>query len=78
MDANLPELEQFLRSVRGYECDVETARMYGHNKTQLRVKGRPIPEADIWIAATAQQHGLTLVTRHSDFAHVDGRSVERW
>lgn len=50
----------------------------GELKNELRRKGRPIPENDIWIAATALQHGLTLVTRDSDFEHVEGIDRESW
>jgi|GEM_PF-46253 len=32
-------------------CDAETARQYGEIKNQLRVKGLPLPENDVWIAA---------------------------
>jgi tRNA(fMet)-specific endonuclease VapC len=42
------------------------------------VKGKPIPENDIWIAAIAEQHQLTLVTRDSHFQHVDGLVIEQW
>lgn len=78
VDANVARIEEFAARVRLVACDADTARFYGAIKAQLRAKGRPIPDNDIWIAATAQQHGLTLVTRDSDFAQVDGLSVERW
>ncbi|HEY4572503.1 MAG TPA: PIN domain-containing protein [Thermoanaerobaculia bacterium] len=41
-------------------------------------KGRPIPENDIWIAASARQHGLTLATRDGHFDDVDGLITETW
>jgi tRNA(fMet)-specific endonuclease VapC len=44
----------------------------------LRIKGRPIPENDIWIAATARQHDLTLVSRDRHFAEVDNLRWEQW
>src|SRR5581483_10893302 len=59
-------------------CDAVTARFYGEIKQTLIRKGRPIPENDIWIAAIARQHGLTLATRDSDFQHVDGLLAEDW
>ena len=37
-------------------CDLGTAAPYGEVKDQLRRKGRPIPENDVWIAAVARQH----------------------
>lgn len=59
-------------------CDAETARVYGRIKHELRVKGRPIPENDIWIAALAVQHSLTLATRDTHFHAVDGLAAEYW
>jgi tRNA(fMet)-specific endonuclease VapC len=40
-------------------CDDLTAREYGRIAQQLRKKGRPIPQNDMWIAALAPQHQLT-------------------
>ena len=59
-------------------CDTATARQYGVIKYQLRIKGAPIPENDIWIAATAIQHQLTLITRDKHFQSVDGLKLEQW
>lgn len=59
-------------------CDVETSRLYGEIKYALSMKGRPIPENDIWIAAIAMQHGLSLVSRDSHFDEIDNLKVEVW
>ncbi len=59
-------------------CDVETARYYGDIKNQLRLKGRPLPENDIWIAAVALQHNLTLVTRDAHFQEIENLQVVGW
>ena len=59
-------------------CDLGTAAIYGEIKDELRLKGRPIPENDVWIAAVARQHGLTLVSRDDHFRLVDRLSVEKW
>lgn len=53
-------------------------REYGVIKNQLRVKGRPIPENDIWIAAVARQRDLVLVSRDDHFAKVEGIKLEKW
>lgn len=47
-------------------------------KTLLREKGQPIPENDIWIAAIAEQHGLTLVTKDAHFDAIDHLKIEKW
>lgn len=59
-------------------CDMEAARHYGEIKSELRTKGRPIPENDIWIAAIAKQHQLTLATRDRHFSDVNGLLIEGW
>ena len=59
-------------------CDVETGNWYGQIKHQLRAKGRPIPENDMWIAAIALQYGLTVVTRDAHFREIDGLQIETW
>jgi tRNA(fMet)-specific endonuclease VapC len=38
----------------------------------------PIPENDIWIAATAKQHGLTVASRDNHFDYIDGLSTQHW
>ena len=59
-------------------CDLGTAAAYGQIKDELRLKGRPIPENDVWIAAVARQHGLILASRDDHFRSVDGLAVEAW
>ena len=59
-------------------CDERSAEIYGIIKTNLFSKGRPIPDNDIWIAAMAMQHNLTLVTRDKHFWEVDGLQIVRW
>ncbi len=52
--------------------------MNGQIKDELRQKGRPIPENDIWIAAITQQHNLSLSTRDAHFEHIDHLSIVVW
>lgn len=59
-------------------CDVETAVVYGEIKSDLRRRGRMIPDNDIWIAAAAVQHGLTLVTRDAHFEAVTVLARTAW
>ena len=76
--ANLARIEQFAAAVQVLSCDADTAPLYGSIKERLRSKGRPIPENDIWIAAVAMQHGLSLATRDDHFHDVDGLRIEDW
>ncbi|MGC1414652.1 MAG: type II toxin-antitoxin system VapC family toxin [Candidatus Acidiferrum sp.] len=76
--ANQARIEEFAASVTILSCDAETARRYGQIKDRLRLKGQPIPENDIWIAACALQYGLFLATRDDHFRGVDGLRIETW
>jgi tRNA(fMet)-specific endonuclease VapC len=73
---NLARLEELGRAVEVLICDSETARCYAELKFKLRKKGRPIPENDVWIAAIANQHKLTLLSRDSHFHGIEGLDVE--
>jgi tRNA(fMet)-specific endonuclease VapC len=58
--------------------DEETAALYGIIKAELRKKGKPIPENDIWIAAIAMQYELLLITRDNHFTEVEGITLKTW
>ena len=75
---NLERIDEFAVGSAVLGCDTETARRYGEVKNELRQKGKPIPENDIWIAAITIQHDLTLVARDAHFGEVDGLKVETW
>ena len=76
--SNVARVDEFAATNSVLACDTETARRYGEIKSELRAKGRPIPENDIWIAAIAKQHQLTLVTRDGHFNNVDELLIEIW
>jgi tRNA(fMet)-specific endonuclease VapC len=75
---NIAKLDELARATTVLECNVETAKSYAEVKLSLRKKGKPVPENDVWIAALARQHNLTLVTRDAHFRHVDGFDCEIW
>lgn len=72
--ANREELSAFLSAprVRVAVMDEETANWYARVYSLLRKKGRPIPVNDLWIAATALQHGLLLLTYDEHFDAIEG------
>ncbi len=74
------ELRLFLSSPRVglLPVDEETSERYAVIVNSLRDRGSPIPANDIWIAATAMQHGLGLLTLDSDFDRVDQIVVQRF
>ena len=71
---NRTELDQFLDSARVYTItlDDETSEYYAQVFSELRQKGRPIPSNDLWLAASALQHGLALATYDEHFSNISG------
>ena len=77
-EKNLERLEALASEAAILPCDAETSCWYGIVQDSLRRVGKPIPENDIWIAAIALQHGLTLATRDNHFQAVENLKVEMW
>ena len=75
---NTAQVEDFAASCTLVPVDEPAARCFGEMKAELRRKGRPIPENDLWLAASATAHGLTLVTRDAHFGEVDVLAIETW
>lgn len=78
VEANLHRIDELLRDAIVLNCDEQTSDLYARCKINLKRKGRPINENDLWIAATAMQCGLTLVSRDNDFAAIDNLSLVKW
>jgi tRNA(fMet)-specific endonuclease VapC len=75
---NVTRAENFARQTGVLACDAGTARWYGIVTNRLKLKGRPIPDNDIWIAAVALQYDQVLVTRDAHFREVQDLKLERW
>jgi len=76
--ANLARVDELIVNSTILGCDAETARQYGEVKSKLRLKGRPLPENDVWIAALALRHDLILVTRDAHFQEVESLQTVAW
>ena len=70
----ISEFEMFLDSPRVelYSVTHATADFYSEIFVKLRSAGTPIPTNDIWIAATAFEHGLLLFTMDKRFKKIPG------
>ena len=75
-DDNAAGYYSFCQQMNVLVPDEEVSLQYGKVKAQLKRNGTPIPENDIWIAATAIAGKLTLITADSDFKMVEGLQLE--
>jgi predicted nucleic acid-binding protein len=77
--SRLPSLFRRLEASSIVLCpDRQTADSYASIRFELKRKGRPIPENDMWIAALARQHSLEIVSRDPHFDAVDGVQRIGW
>jgi len=94
--ANEDRVHQFLRGIEVLPLDADTADHYGRLKAAVierlgprerakrkrtRLAELGFQENDLWIAATAQRYGLTVVTADSDFVRLSRLgdiAVENW
>ncbi|SRR5712692_441585 len=72
-------LERTLRHVAIIPYDDEICRIYGRLRATLRTSSgtdRGHPSNDLWIAACAIRHGLTLITHNKkDFENIPGLKI---
>jgi tRNA(fMet)-specific endonuclease VapC len=94
--ANEERIHEFLRGIEVLPVDADTADSYGRLKAAVIERFGPkekakrrrtylaelgFQENDLWIAAIAQRHGLTLVTADRDFARLSplaAIALENW
>jgi predicted nucleic acid-binding protein len=71
-ERNLADLDAFRSSPRFEMLSLgeETAGAYAQILGDLRRAGTPVPTNDIWIAASALQHGRLLLTLDRHFLHL--------
>ena len=68
---------RFVAAFRLLPVDEETCEIFGRIKAQLQRAGNTIEDFDTMIAATAIQHGLTLLSNNrKHFDRVDGLTLD--
>jgi tRNA(fMet)-specific endonuclease VapC len=75
---HLSKLNSFLQLCIVLPIDKLVAKKYGEIIAALYKKGKPIPTNDVWIAATAMKHKLTLITRDSHFSEINKLKMKHW
>ena len=76
---NIMKIKEFISAhCHVYYPSSATLEVYGEIKKSLSLKGKPIPENDIWIAAIATEYDLKLITRDKHFSNVDRLQAWAW
>ncbi|MFY9270499.1 MAG: type II toxin-antitoxin system VapC family toxin [Candidatus Manganitrophaceae bacterium] len=75
-EANLSRIQQLIRHSTILQMGSETASLYARTRMILKQKGRPIPENDIWIAASCLENQMVLMTNDAHFKWIEELTVE--
>lgn len=70
------QLTLFLGTVCLLDVDWRTSHHYALIRKQLEKQGTPIPENDIWIAASAMQYEYPLYAKDDHFSKVEGLTIK--
>ena len=73
---NLARLDQFTSMCRFVPVTEAVVHAYADLRLALKKKGRPVPENDIWIAATAKVEDATVLTDDAHFEHFSDLAIE--
>jgi tRNA(fMet)-specific endonuclease VapC len=75
---NVTRLRKLFPMFETIDSSSDIEYRYAKIKSDLKGKGRPIPENDIWIAACAQSAEVTLSSRDGHFKEIDNLSTVEW
>ena len=79
VDENLAMIRKLIDHIDVIESDDAISRAFGNLKASLENAGLIIDDADMFIAACALVHGLTMVTNNTKhFRRIKGLKLENW
>jgi predicted nucleic acid-binding protein len=75
----LPPVHRLVGYLTILPLTVREAQVFGQVKAELERRGQRLDDADLWIAATALAHDLTLVSHNQrHFSRIEKLLLEDW
>ncbi len=71
-------IERLIQGVTFASVDDPVSRRYAEVRRELKDAGTPIPENDVWIAATARHYEMPVLSRDAHFDVVSGIKRVAW
>ena len=75
---NLALYNKFIAECSFLNTTRKTADYYSDIRLDLKRKGKPIPENDLWIAAICMEQNIPIATEDAHFDAITGLEVVRW
>ncbi len=74
-EPNMARVTRLIDAGRLLGVDIDTTQRYARVRLDLKNRGRPIPENDVWIAAICLQHSVPIASADEHFRWVEGLMV---
>jgi tRNA(fMet)-specific endonuclease VapC len=75
----LQDVQDLLKLVAVHDVTSTVARKFGELRAALFDTGTPVPEMDLFNAAVALNHNLTMITHNTqDYAPIPGLTLADW
>ena len=79
LNENLAAIQKIMEEIDIIDSSDEVCRLFGELKAQLGKDGNIIDDADLFIAACAIEHELTLVSNNEKhFQRINNLKLENW
>lgn len=77
-EENLDTYNEFIDTCKVLNITRKTADYYSTIRLDLKQRGCPIPENDLWIASLCMEHALPLATNDVHFDNIHGLKILKW
>lgn len=77
-EKNVQDINKFSANSILMPVDEAVATRYAKIRSDLKMKGHPIPENDIWIASICLELGVPLLSNDGHFEHIEKLEVINW
>ena len=79
IEENIKRIEEFKKNLVIFSESVESSRLFGKIKSDLKVKGKIIDDFDILIASIALANSCIIITNNTNhFKTIEGLKVKNW
>ncbi len=75
-EKNLVKTHDFISNCKILNINGLVAEQYANIRNDLKIKGKPIPENDIWIAALCSTNDIPLFTHDSHFNNISDTFIK--
>jgi tRNA(fMet)-specific endonuclease VapC len=77
--SNLATIEAFSKHLTRFPDSIDSARLFGIIKADLKKQGKPIEDFDVLVASIAIANNCILVTHNTNhFSRIAGLQLEDW